>query len=302
MRQQAQVLKETGMNARQPGSSARKKCGSHPGRFACFAARAALCIGLGAASGFSQQGAQSPFPMTPPAQDGAVLNGRVLDGEGKPVMGVTVFTSRIDASTDSPLTVGREQTGIDGYFSFSGLGPATYRLCIDPQGKPYLDPCEWSEAPVTVQLEPNGLIQGLEVAVEEAGIVTIEVEDQTDALGKFAAAEAARVRAETGGAAPAAKAQGSLILGLRTRTGNLSMARLATADKETRKLRYRIPAPRNEDLDFVLMPAGVDLRDAAARKLAARGSVARVTEAQRREKAPSAPGLTLTLERKETTP
>lgn len=188
--------------------------------------------------------------MVPPAQDGAVLNGRVLDAEGKPVMGVTVFTSRIDAQTDAPLTVGRERTGIDGYFSFSGLAPATYRLCIDPEGKQYLDPCEWSEEPVTVQLERNGLIQNLEVLVEDAGIVTIEVEDQADVLGKFARAEAARIRTETGSATATPKAQGALILGLRTRTGNLSMARLAAVDKETKKLRYRIPAPERRGSRF----------------------------------------------------
>lgn len=307
MKQQAQFFKEAGMTAIEPSLSGREKLGSRPGsrpnRAACFAAvRAALWIGLGAASAFSQQEARSPFPMTPPAQDGAVLNGRVLDAEGKPVMGVTIFTSRIDAQTDSPLTIGRERTGIDGHFSLSGLGPATYRLCIDPEGKQYLDPCEWSEEPVTVQLERNGLIQNLEVLVEDADIVTIEVEDQTDALGKFAHAEAASAPTGAGSKAPTAKAQGALILGLRTRTGNLSMARLWTADKQTKKLRYMVPAPKGEDLDFLLMPVGVDLRDSAARMLAERGSVTRVTDAQRREKNPSVADLTLTLERKVATP
>mgnify|MGYP001092728542 CR=1 FL=1 len=255
---------------------------------------------LAAALPAQEPGGNLHFP--PPPRDGAVIHGRVTDAAGEAVFGVEVVTNRMDAPPGVALTIGRAVTRPDGYFSLTGLNAGTYRLCADPQGKPYLDPCEWSESPVTVQLEENGVVHDLDLPLEAAEFLSIEVEDQTDALGKLAASEAARVRAETGRAVATAKAQGSLILGLRPRAGSLSVARLWTVDKQTKKLRYRIPAPRNEDLDVVLMPAGVDLRDAAARKLAARGSVARVSDAQRKQKAPAAPDLTLTLERKETTP
>lgn len=307
--------------------------GSRPLR-ACAAALLFAVAVLG------QQESKDPFPMLPPVQDGAVVHGRVIDATGNPVMGVAIFTSRIDAPTGSPLTIGRETTGIDGYFSLSGLAPATYRLCLDPQGKQYLDPCEWSEAPVTVQLERNGLIRGIDVPVEEADIVSIEVEDQADTLGKFAAAaareaaNAAQINAALGriatqgrtanqgrtgaqqsasapnatpeagsraaeAAAPTArKAEGALILGLRTRTGNLSMARLATADQQTKKLRYQIPAPRNEDLDVVLMPINLELRDKANTPLANRGSLTRLTKTQREEMPASSPVLELSVQKK----
>ncbi|MCC7339841.1 MAG: hypothetical protein IT170_02045, partial [Bryobacterales bacterium] len=84
--------------------------------------------------------------------------------------------------------------------------------------------------------------------------------------------------------------------------GNLSRARLETVDGQTKKLRYRILAPEGEDLGVVLMPVGVDVKDQAARKLAERGGVMRVTDAQRKQKNPSAADLALTLERKVVTP
>jgi hypothetical protein len=126
------------------------------------------------------------------------------------------------------------------------------------------------------------------------------VEDQTDALGKFAAAEAARTRAETGSTTPAesVKSAGALILGLRTRTGNLSMARLATVDAQTKKLRYTMVAPTSEDLDVVLMPVNLELADKAAKKLADRGSIVRISKEQVAQKAKEEPAIAVTLARK----
>lgn len=236
------------------------------------------------------------FP--PPPRDGAVIHGRAVDAAGEPVFGVEVVTSRIDALPGVPLTIGRAVTRMDGYFNLTGLNAGTYRLCVDPRGKEYLDPCEWSESPVTVQLEENGVVHDLDLSLESAELVTVEVEDQTDALGKLAAAEAARSRTETGSAAPTAKAQGALILGLRTRTGNLSMARLAAVDKQTKKLRYRISAPEGEDLAVVLMPVNLTLRDSNRLAVAERGGVMRISKEQMAGKNQGAPAIALTLARK----
>ena len=260
----------------------------------------AAALLLVAALAAQQPGGDLQFPAPP--RDGAVIHGRAVDAAGEPIFGVEVVTSRIGAPPGVPLTIGRAVTRADGYFNLTGLRAGTYRLCVDAQGKRYLDPCEWSEAPVTVQLEENGVVHDLDLSLESAELVTVEVEDQTDALGKFAAAEAARVRVETGSVVAPRKAQGALIVGLRTRTGNLSRARLETVDGQTKKLRYRILAPEGEDLGVVLMPVGVDVKDQAARKLAERGALVRVTDAQRKQKNPSAADLALTLERKVVTP
>jgi hypothetical protein len=186
------------------------------------------------------------------------------------------------------------------------LNAGTYRLCVDPQGKQFLDPCEWSAEPLTVQLEENGIIHDIPLPLEAADLVTIEVEDQTDALGKLAANLSPDPGPRTTdpgasfAAAPAesAKPAGNLLLGLRTRTGALSPARLATIDKQSRKLRYIVPAPKDADLDVLAMPINLELRDKANTPLASRGSVVRVTKEQKAQKTNDEPIVALTLSRK----
>jgi hypothetical protein len=265
-------------------------------------ALALLCLVLPALG----QQSESPFPIVPPQRQGAVIQGRVLDAQGKPVFGVSVFTSRLDGPPSSPLTTARVQTGIDGYFTLDGLAPSTYRLCVDPQGKQFLDPCEWSTEPLTVQLEENGIIHDIPLPLEAADLVTIEVEDPTDALGKLAATLSPDPGPRTTdpgasfAAAPAEslKPAGNLLLGLRTRTGALSPARLATTDKQSKKLRYIVPAPKATDLDLLAMPINLELRDKANTPLASRGSLTRLTKAQREQKPASSPVLELSIQKK----
>lgn len=244
------------------------------------------------------------FP--PPPRDGALIHGRVIDAAGEPVFGVEVITSRMDAPPGVALTIGRAVSRSDGYFHLTGLNAGTYILCVDPQGKPFLDPCEWSPQPLTVQLEENGIIHDIDLPLEAADLVTIEVEDPTDALGKLAAtsAESAPQTALAGialnAAAPAesVKPAGNLLLGLRTRTGALSPARLAATDKQTKKLRYIVPAPKATDLDVLLMPINLELRDKANTPLANRGSVVRVTKEAKAQKPQEEPIISLKLAKK----
>lgn len=231
------------------------------------------------------------FSFRPPPRDGAVIHGIVINPAGNPVFGVDVISSRIDApSPATSLTVARATSRLDGNFSLTGLNPGTYRLCVDPMGKEFLDPCEWSESPVTVQVEENGVVQNLEVFLEAAEMVTLEVDDQADTLGKLTDRS---VGSET-----QSKPEGILILGLRTRTGNLSRARIATANKQTKKLRYIVPAPKDEDLEVMLMPVGVDVKDQADRAMPERGALLRISKEAKAEKPSGEAVIAVTLARK----
>jgi hypothetical protein len=252
-----------------------------------LAAAALLAASLPA----QEPSANLQFP--PPPRDGALIHGRVIDAAGEPVFGVEVITSRMDAPPGVALTIGRAVSRSDGYFHLTGLNAGTYILCVDPQGKPFLDPCEWSPQPLTVQLEENGIIHDIDLPLEAADLVTIEVEDPTDALGKLAATSA-----ESTPQSALAGTAGNLLLGLRTRTGALSPARLAATDKQSKKLRYIVPAPKATDLDVLAMPINLELRDKANTPLANRGSVVRVTKEAKAQKPQEEPIISLKLAKK----
>lgn len=236
------------------------------------------------ATGQQSGDGQNPSYELPP-RDGAVIHGRVVDAEGAPVFGLGVFTVRTGAPTDTtPLVIARSESRIDGYFNLTGLPPGTYQVCIEAYGKEYLNPCEWSEAPVTVQLEENGVVHDLDIPVESGETVLIEVEDPADSLGRL-----------TDAAERAAKPSGSLIVGVRTRTGNLSRARLQLRDREAKKLRYAVQAPAGEDLELLLMPVNVDLETKDRQRLNERGSTIQVTREERDEKPKDEPLLSLSV-------
>jgi hypothetical protein len=76
------------------------------------------------------------------------IQGVVKDDSGKPVAGAIAVATGVGTSTHQSHTV---TTTASGAYSFTGLEPGQYLVCVQTPGGPNLDPCQWSKpTPITV--------------------------------------------------------------------------------------------------------------------------------------------------------
>jgi hypothetical protein len=76
------------------------------------------------------------------------IQGVVKDDGGRPVAGAIAVATGVGTSTHQSHTA---TTAADGTYSFTGLEPGQYLVCVQTPGGPNPDPCQWSKpAPITV--------------------------------------------------------------------------------------------------------------------------------------------------------
>lgn len=187
-----------------------------------------------------------------------VIRGRILDGEGRLVFGAIVQTSRQPGfGAETELTVARAESSADGNFELTGLNPGIYRLCVQQMGSALLDPCEWSDTPVTVQLNAGGLLQGIDVPVEFGVLLRIAIDDPQETLK----AEEADTKRKTS----------FVYVAIRSRAGNLRKAALLRTTTTGYELGTAVP----KDQDAQLFVAGNNLllKDKDDRSLPESGEV-----------------------------
>lgn len=190
-----------------------------------------------------------------------IIRGRVLDGEGRPVFGAIVQTSRQPGfGTDTELTVARAETSGDGSFELTELNPGIYRLCVQQMGSALLDPCEWSDAPATVQLSAGGLMQGIDVPVEFGTLLRIAIDDPHETLK----AEEADTKRKTS----------FLYVAIRSRAGNLRKAMLLRTT--TTGYELGVAVPRDQDADLFVAGHNLVLKDKDNRDLPEMGQTIQV--------------------------
>jgi hypothetical protein len=186
------------------------------------------------------------------------IRGRVVDSEGRPVFGAMVQTSRQPGfGTETELTVARAETSGDGSFELTGLNPGIYRLCVQQMGSALLDPCEWSDAPVTVQLNAGGLLQGIDVPVEFGTLLRIAIDDPQETLK----AEEADTKRKTS----------FLYVAIRSRSGNLRKAMLLRTTTTGYELGTAVP--NGQDAQLFIAGSNVRLNDKDNRNLPESGEV-----------------------------
>jgi len=106
--------------------------------------------------------------------DAASISGVVLDAAtNKPVPAALVLAVR----TGLPPLAGNTRSGGDGAFQISRLPAGTYSLCVQVQGAPYLDPCEWNARPTTVTLLSGQPATGVSIRLRAGSILNIRVQD-----------------------------------------------------------------------------------------------------------------------------
>lgn len=180
------------------------------------------------------------------------IRGRVLDEQGRPVYGAVVQTSRQPGlAAESALTVAQGESKGDGSFELTGLNPGIYRLCVQQMGSALLDPCEWSETPVTVQLSRGGVLEGVDVRVEFGEMLRIAIEDPQETLK----AEEAATKRKTS----------FLYVAIRSRAGNLRRARLLRTTAGGYEL--GVAAPKDREAQLFVAGHNLTLKDGLGRRL-----------------------------------
>jgi hypothetical protein len=108
------------------------------------------------------------------AQTGTgLIQGRVIDSTGKSVP--TALISAIRRGL--PPASQSAQASSGGTFSITKLTPGTYTVCVQVPGGGYLDPCDWTEAPLTLTLADGQTSAGNTVTLRSGSVVHITILD-----------------------------------------------------------------------------------------------------------------------------
>ena len=110
-----------------------------------------------------------------------VVQGTLRDEQGHVVAGVWV-TLRETIPSGSGKTLDRKQgrSAADGGFSFSGLNPSQYEICVMASGLSFLDPCIWAKG--TKADASKGLETVAPLVLAKGVTAVIEVQDPNKSL------------------------------------------------------------------------------------------------------------------------
>jgi hypothetical protein len=135
------------------------------------------CLAVGLASGLCAAQASDA---------GASVAGQVIDGSGNPVAGITVMVTQTAVDAAHPYHgVTLAATDEQGKFTATGLPAGEYNLCASDDKGRYLNPCSWA-APVRVTVAAGQSQTGVQVQVEDAAEVDIDVNDPAQLLASRA--------------------------------------------------------------------------------------------------------------------
>jgi hypothetical protein len=178
------------------------------------------------------------------AQTGTgALQGTAKDDTGKPIAGAYAVATGIG-------TVNRQShtalISASGQFSFTGLEPGQYQVCIQEPGGQHLDPCKWAQpAPITVA---SGKTASPAVTATTGASLQVRINDPLKLLAQ--------------GKGPA-----DLIIGVRLPTAIFVPMRLASSDATGRT--YDVAIPTGARVRLLVNSAHLQLADSNNLSLAA---------------------------------
>jgi hypothetical protein len=113
------------------------------------------------------------------AQNAGSVSGTVKDDSGRPVAGGYAVASPVGPSaTHSTYTA---MTSAKGEFSFSGMEPGRYSICVQVPAGPHLDPCRWSSA-VQVTVGAGQAVTDQAIGVTKGSILQVRIDDPNKLL------------------------------------------------------------------------------------------------------------------------
>lgn len=121
---------------------------------------------------------------------GGVIQGTVTDDSGTAVTGVFVTAvQQADKGaepTGPPATANAVSDG-SGNYELDNLPGGTYIMCAQLESAGVLNPCVWSDQPVTAKVSDGGTTNGVGITMQRGVIVSIRLSDTSKVLSKNAA-------------------------------------------------------------------------------------------------------------------
>ncbi len=91
----------------------------------------------------------------------------------------------VTARSNAPGGAGfRARAAADGKFTIPNLPAGAYTLCAVAEPPGYVDPCEWSVQPLTVQLAEGQAATGAALVVKKGGALRVRLNDPDKVLGQ----------------------------------------------------------------------------------------------------------------------
>lgn len=155
------------------------------------------------------------------AQTGTgALQGTVKDESGKPVAGAIAVATGVGTTSHRSHTV---TTSSSGAYSFVGLEPGQYRVCVQTPGGPNLDPCQWSKPTlITVTSGQTTMNQG--TTAVKGSLLQVRINDPLKLLATDKATSA-----------------GDIVVGILLPQALFQPMRLASSDKTGRTYDIALP-------------------------------------------------------------
>lgn len=167
-------------------------------------------------------------------QNDGAINGFVQNASGQRIAGAIVSAVRVfpvDAS--GAQSVVTATTDANGVYTFLGVTPAIYRVCVAPGDNDLLDPCVWSDQPPICNVV-EGQTAKLNISLTSGRFVHVRIDDPT---GKLNAAEARN------------SSDIPVMMWTRSRSGVLQVFREAVKDKNSRTLRVLVA--KDQDVSII---------------------------------------------------
>ena len=111
----------------------------------------------------------------------APISGVVVGNDGTLIQAVITALK-----VSPPVATGRVVSASDGSFTMSGVPDGKYQLCAVDNGGNYLDPCTWSNTPVTVTINAQQPISGFKLVLTKGTILQVRVNDASQILDSAA--------------------------------------------------------------------------------------------------------------------
>ena len=141
-----------------------------------------------ATSLFLLAGAYSLHAQSKPDLATAVATGQVqgkavstasLSVAALPVNGVTITAVRV---SPNPVVTVQTTSAKDGTFTIGTLPTGRYNICLTDKSGTYLDPCQWLDAGVTVDVVNGSITSGVNLRVPVASVLQVRVNNLSNAL------------------------------------------------------------------------------------------------------------------------
>ncbi len=181
---------------------------------------------------------------------GGSIAGTLVDETGAAVKSALVVASK----TGVPPATGNALSNANGAFFIAGLQQGAYSICVQDSSGTYLDPCDWSASPATVNLQTGQQAKGLRVTLKKGTPVFVKLNDQGKLLDL----------------STPAKLLPFLFLGVKTPKGLFSPAVLTSKDNSGRT--YRATVPPDTALRLTIFSPQVSLTDDKGLPIAAKGA------------------------------